>query len=117
MRAAVERLARALARSATMSVHQRSASPPVDGKPELFAGVRGDKETAARRALIEHLIDAGANIPELEDAVREDRLTTLAIEFALEGEAQYTLTEVARQAKLDGRYLRSVLLSLGHVSP
>jgi adenylate cyclase len=49
--------------------------------------------------------------------VRDGRLATLPVEFALKGEPRYTLTEVAREAQLEPRYLRAVWLSLGHANP
>lgn len=84
---------------------------------ELFVGTDGDSETAARRELLEHLVEAGADIEQLKEAVRDGRLATLPVEFALKGEGRYTLTDVAREAHLEPAYLRSVLLSLGHANP
>ena len=59
----------------------------------------------------------GASFEALEAAVREDRLATLPVEFALNDGSRYTLTEVARAADIDPRYARAVLLSLGHPNP
>ena len=84
---------------------------------ELFIGADDESEQAARRELLEHLLDAGAELDQLKEAAREGRLATLPVEFALKGEARYTLTEVAREASLESGYLRSVLLSLGHPNP
>jgi adenylate cyclase len=84
---------------------------------ELFDGVDGESEQAARRQLLEHLVEVGADDGQLREAAREGRLATLPVEFALKGEPQYTLTQVARKARLDPGYLRSVLLSLEHANP
>src|SRR3954451_19802996 len=88
--------------------------PDVTDDAELFKGVDGEADEAGRRRLLEHLVEAGADGEKLRSAAREGRLATLPVEYALKGEARYTLTEVAREAHLDPGYLRSVLLSLGH---
>jgi adenylate cyclase len=85
--------------------------------PELFDGLETEAEKAARRELLEHLTDAGASEDVLKKAVRQGTLATLPLEFALVGERRYTLTQVARKAKLESAYLRHVLLSLGHPNP
>jgi adenylate cyclase len=95
---------------------ERRAAELLD-ESELFDGVDGDGEQAARRELLTHLIDAGADVDQLKEAAREGRLATLPLEFALKGEPRYSLTEVAQKARLDPGYLRSVLLSLGHANP
>lgn len=100
-----------------MAAERRVSKTDVLDDPELLAGVDGDSEQSARRQLLEHLVDAGADRDQLRDAVREGRLATLPVEFALKGEARYTLTEVGKKAGLESRYLRSVLLSLGHPNP
>ena len=85
--------------------------------PELFVGADDESDRESRRTLLEHLVSAGASVDLLKAAAHEGRLTTLPVEFALKGEPRYTLTEVAAKAGLDSRYLRSVVLSLGHVNP
>src|SRR5215213_3754598 len=85
--------------------------------PALYAGLEYDAERADRRRLLEELQGQGATFEILEEAVREERLATLPVEFALNDGHRYTLTEVAREAGLDPRYVRAVLLSLGHPNP
>ena len=85
--------------------------------PDLFADLESDAEKDARKELLKYLSDAGASDDRLKQAVRDGTLTTLPLEFALAGERQYTLTQVARKARLDSAYLRQVLLSLGHPNP
>jgi adenylate cyclase len=85
--------------------------------PVLYAGLTDDGERADRRRLLEQLHAQGASFEMLEAAVREERLATLPVEFALSDGSRYTLTEVARKAGLDPRYVRAVLLSLGHPNP
>ena len=96
----------------------RSAGEDVDlDDPELYAGAESEKERTARRELLRQLVDAGATTERLKDAVKDQTLATLPLDFALAGERRYTLTDVARKAKLDSPYLRQVLLSLGHRNP
>jgi adenylate cyclase len=92
--------------------HKRGIDDPV-----LYAGCTGEAEQADRRRLLEELHAQGASIEMLEEAVREERLATLPVEFALSDGSRYTLTEVAREAGIDPRYARAVLLSLGHPNP
>jgi adenylate cyclase len=84
---------------------------------ELFAGADSESEQDARRQLLEHLLEMGADVDQLKEAAQEGRVATLPVEFALKGDQRYTLTEVAQKARLDSTFLRSVLLSLGHVNP
>ncbi len=85
--------------------------------PVLYAGCTDEAEQADRRRLLEELHAQGASFDMLEEAVREERLATLPVEFALSDGSRYTLTEVAREAGIDPRYARAVLLSLGHPNP
>ena len=85
--------------------------------PVLYAGCTDEAEQADRRRLLEELHAQGASFEMLEEAVREERLATLPVEFALSDGSRYTLTEVAREAGIDPRYARAVLLSLGHPNP
>jgi len=85
--------------------------------PVLYAGCTDEAEQADRRRLLAELHAQGASFEMLEEAVREERLATLPVEFALSDGSRYTLTEVAREAGVDPRYARAVLLSLGHPNP
>jgi adenylate cyclase len=85
--------------------------------PALYSGCTDEAERADRRRLLQQLHAQGASFEMLEAAVREERLATLPVEFALSDGSRYTLTEVAREAGIDPRYARAVLLSLGHPNP
>jgi adenylate cyclase len=88
---------------------------PADG--ELYAGAETESERAARHDLLELLADRGATIEQLRDAVRDQTLATMPLEFVLSDERQYTLTDMAREAGVESPYLRQLLLSLGHPNP
>ena len=85
--------------------------------PALYEGIEDEHEREARRRLVEVLLEAGAAEYEILGAAREGRLATLPLDFVLGGPRRYTLTEVARKARLDPKFLRSVMLSLGHANP
>jgi adenylate cyclase len=84
---------------------------------ELYAGTSTDGERAARQNLLEMLVTRGATAEQLRAAARDGTLATLPLEFTLAGERKYTLTDVAREARVDSAYLRQLLLSLGHPNP
>lgn len=84
---------------------------------ELYAGANSDEERDARRELLEHLASRGASAEQLRDAVREQTLATMPLEFVLSDDRKYTLTDMAREAGVDSPYLRQLLLSLGHPNP
>jgi len=92
-----------------------AAADPLEN-PALYVGV-ANGEHDARRRLLRYLYDAGATIEMLEAAAFEDRLATLPLEFALSTDRRYTLTEVAREARISPQYLRAALLALGHPAP
>src|SRR3954451_14597449 len=100
-----------------MAARQQRQDRDVLDDSALYEGVDDGSETAARRELLEHLVEAGADLEQLREAVRDGRLATLPIEFALKGQERYTLTEVARKARLEPAYVRAVVLSLGHANP
>jgi adenylate cyclase len=86
-------------------------------KVDLYAGVRSERERAARRELLEWLDDAGVPEERVRQAIAEDRLAMLPVEVVLSGDDKYTLTGVAREADVDPRLLREALQALGLSSP
>lgn len=85
--------------------------------PALYEGVEDGEARSARRALIERLAAQGVGHKELLGAVRENRLAALPAELVLGHQTPYTLTQVARRARLDSRFLRQALLALGRPNP
>ena len=83
----------------------------------LYRDCDGAEERNARRAVLERLAAAGLAREELERAVEDRSLTTLPAQVALAGETPYTLTDVARLAGLDTKFLRQLLLGLGRPNP
>ena len=93
------------------------ADPLLDD-PDLYADLDGEREREARKRLLAQLSGAGARDEDLRAAVAEGRLATLPIEYALTGDGRrFTLTDMARSAGVDTRYLRSLLLALGYPNP
>src|SRR4051812_39784468 len=92
-------------------------APDVLDDPQLYEGLEDDEDREARRRLMAALLEAGAGEDEVRAAAAEGRLATLPLDFVLGGARKYTLTEVARESKLDPKFLRQVLLSLGHPNP
>lgn len=89
---------------------------PLDD-PLLYLGVAGDAERGARRELLRYCHTQGASIEQLHEAVREDRLATLPLEFALTSGQRYTFTAIARESGVPAPYLRAMLLALGQPNP
>src|SRR4051794_20914556 len=85
--------------------------------PKLYEDLDDDAEREGRRRLMAMLIEAGADEDDVRAAAEEGRLATLPLDFVLGGARKYTLTEVARQSKLDPKFLRQVLMSQGHPNP
>lgn len=83
----------------------------------LYEGAESGAEREARAELLRYCSEHGASLEQLRAAVREDRLSTLPLEFALTTARTYTLTEVARLAGISPPYLRKALLALGHPNP
>ena len=86
---------------------------PLDD-PQLYLGVTDAAERGARRRLLRYCYSHGASIEQLREAVSEDRLSTLPLEFALTGGRHYTLTAISRKSGVPASYLRAMLLALGH---
>lgn len=89
---------------------------PLDD-PLLYLGVAGDAERTARRQLLRHCHERGASVQQLREAVREERLATLPLEFALTSGGSYTMTAMARTSGVPAPYLKAMLLALGHPAP
>jgi adenylate cyclase len=70
-----------------------------------------------QQALRERLRRAGVSAAAIEDAERTDRYSTLAVELALGGGGEHSLTAVARQAHLSPPYLRELLRAIGRPAP
>ena len=92
-------------------------APDLIDDPKLYEDLNDDESRLARRRLMATLLAAGADEEDVRAAAREGRLATLPLDFVLGGTRRYTLTEVARQARIDPKFLRQVLMSLGHPNP
>jgi adenylate cyclase len=84
-----------------------------DDLEELLASCSGDEARAARRELLEGLLEEGVPLEELRQAVAENRLALLPSERTLTGEARYTLREVAERSGLDTDLLLAQEQALG----
>ena len=82
----------------------------------LLDGVDGD-ERDARLDLLEQLAEAGVPLEELRRAVDEDRLAVLPVEQVLSGDGQYTVEQVAEQARVEIDALRRYMRALGFPDP
>jgi adenylate cyclase len=102
---------------ATTRTKSRPSDDGFERHPELYAGAESDSERAARRDLLEMLASHGATIEQLGDAVRDQTLATMPLEFVLSDERKYTLTDMSREAGVESPYMRQLLLSLGHPNP
>jgi adenylate cyclase regulatory protein len=69
-----------------------------------------------RERLLCRLQEAGCSSQELEQAERDERLPTLAVERALGSSGAHTLTAVARAAKLDTQFVRALVQAMGRPS-
>ncbi len=94
----------------------RTNADPLDD-PLLYLGIADPAERAARRKLLRYCQRHGASIEQLREAVRDDTLPTLPLEFALAGGRRYTLTAISRESGVPAPYLRAMLLALGHPNP
>lgn len=79
----------------------------------LLEGCAGDEARAARRELLEDLLEEGVALEELRLAVAEDRLALLPSERALTGEPLYTVQEVAERTGVDPDLLLAQQQALG----
>lgn len=78
---------------------------------------RHDRAISDREQLLRRLRRAGHDEDDLQRAVADGGLATLAVESALGGAGRYTLTHVARAAAIDPRFLRSVMQATGRPNP
>lgn len=70
-----------------------------------------------RTALTGRLREAGLTQRHIDEAEAEGRLPTLAVEVALGGQGQHTLTAVAKSAGIDPKFLREVMQAAGRPNP
>jgi adenylate cyclase len=77
----------------------------------------GGTSNWARGEILKRSRAAGASDAALKRAAEEGRLPTLAVELALGGVPQYTLTALARGAGLDTAYLRRLMQAAGRPTP
>jgi len=86
---------------------------PVDFQAEgLLDGTDGaDRE--ARRELLELLVAEGATVPELKQAVAEDRLALLPAERVLAGQGKYSALEISEKTGLDRDFQDRLFRALG----
>ena len=89
----------------------RARAPSADRTAE------GEHSDAARERILRRLRAAGLDDESLERAAAHGRLPTLAVELALGGTPRYTLTAVARTARLDSQFLRRLMQAAGRPNP
>ncbi len=94
----------------------RARTDPLADK-RLYAGATTPAEREARGELLRYCFAHGASVEQLLEAVREDRLSTLPLEFAMTSQRRYTLTALARESGVPAPYLRAVLLAFGYPNP
>jgi adenylate cyclase len=82
----------------------------------LLDGLDGDGRNA-RLALLEDLAAAGVPVPEMQDALAEDRLGLLPVERILAGEPRYTPREVAEEAGIPLEFLLAMRQAIGLARP
>jgi adenylate cyclase len=82
----------------------------------LLDGIDG-ADRDARLALIEDLASAGVSLPEMQEALAEDRLGLLPVERILAGEARYTPREVAEKAGIPLDFLLAMRQAIGLARP
>jgi adenylate cyclase len=70
-----------------------------------------------RERLLARLRGAGVDEEEIERAIAEERLPTLAVELALGGAARHSLTHVAREAGIPAAFLRELMQAVGRPNP
>ena len=80
----------------------------------LLAGVEGGPQVEERVALVNHLLEDGFELEELQEAVRLGRLALLPVDRILSREsARYTPVEIAERAGLPLDLLRALWRALG----
>jgi adenylate cyclase len=85
----------------------------------LLDGLDGEEERAARRELLEQLVEAGVTVDELKRAIAEERLALVPVELALAGEERgtYTHQQIAELSGVDPDFLVRQLQALGLPRP
>jgi adenylate cyclase len=90
--------------------------PAIDPEAEgLLEGLTDEREREERAQLVRELARGGATLDELRAAIEGDRLSLLPLERALagEGEARYTVGQVAERSGVEEPYLRALRRALG----
>ncbi len=83
-----------------------------------MAGQDTDRaQTEAREELLQRLRAMGQDERTLARVEREDRLATFAVELALGGAREHTLTHVARESGLSPAFLRQLMQANGRPAP
>jgi adenylate cyclase len=80
------------------------------GAAGLLDGLEGE-DRAARKRLLDRLLDEGYTVAELKEAVREDRLALLLVERVLGG--RYTATELEQRSGLPATQMLRIRRLLG----
>src|SRR3954465_416705 len=70
-----------------------------------------------RDQLVERLREGGCAKREIEAAEGAGKLAAFALERALGGEEQYTLSDLARASGQDTRFLRELMQAIGRPNP
>jgi adenylate cyclase len=79
----------------------------------LLDGVTGERDRAARRALLDDLHRDGVPLEELRRAVAEDRLALLPVERLLGSPPRWSAREVAEQSGMDLDFFQASRRALG----
>lgn len=103
VRAAIERFQESL-RSADVDFEQEGLT-------------EGATDPAARLHLLRELYAAGVPLKDLEEAVAENRLALLPLEAVLRSDGQFSVDDLAEEAELDPRFVRSAFAALGLGTP
>ena len=79
----------------------------------LLDGVSGERERAARRALLDELHRDGVPLEELRRAVAEDRLALLPVERLLSSPPRWSAREIAERSGMDLDFFQASRRALG----
>lgn len=79
----------------------------------LLAGAEDDEARAARRVLLDELVEDGVELEELRQAVTQDRLVLLPVERAVSGERRYTPEQITELSGLPLGFLAENRRAMG----